>query len=124
MVKCNECGDYLWFSPEGYLTCKCDGLPFKEVSPHDILGKILEELKSNLQSSGFLEQLTRTVNNTLKVGMPQFSENEIEKVVIKTIENAVAAENPALLKQTLTLFLDEIILYHDGRLEMYLIAAG
>ena len=121
LVRCNVCNDFLWFSKEGYLTCRCEGFPYREVSPEMVLDKILDELRRNLENPEFLNPLTAVTNQSVKDDGFRFSEPEILKIVQKLLENAVASGDRDILRRTLSRFVDEVTIDHAGALEIYMV---
>jgi hypothetical protein len=124
LVRCEACNDFLWFSEEGYLTCKCKDLPYKEVSPDMVLDKILEEVMRNLEHPEFIGPLTAATNASVKEDGFKFAEPEVLKIVSRTLENAMAAGGTDNLRRALRMFVDEVRIHPDGKLEIYMVPVG
>lgn len=124
LVRCDGCGEILFCSGEGYLSCGCDSFPYRELSPEQLLAQIIAELKKNLEKPDFLEPFTVAANGAAEKEGMRFSDQEILRIAQKTIDNALMSRKPEMLRRTLTMFLDEITVHPDGRLEMYLIPTG
>jgi hypothetical protein len=87
-----------------------------------VLTKILEDLTSKLDKTEFLDTLTKTTNSALKEDGFQFSEQEVLKIVQKTLSNAVMSGNEENIKRTITLLVEEVIIHHSGTLELILVS--
>lgn len=123
-MRCGKCNDFLWFSEEGYLTCKCKDLPYKEVSPEMVLDKILEEVGRNLENPEFLGPLTLATNAATEPDGMKFAEPEVLKIVRNSLENAVAGGSRETQRRTLRTFVDEVRISPDGTLEIYMVPVG
>lgn len=124
LVKCYGCGEILFCSSEGYLSCGCSEFPYRELSPEQLLDKIIVELKKNLEAPDFLDPFTAAANQAAEKEGMRFSDQEVLRIAQKTIDNALMSRKPEMIRRTLTMFLDEITVHPDGRLEMYLVPTG
>lgn len=122
LVRCTACSDFLWFSREGYLTCRCDGFPYRDLSPDVVLEKILEEVLGNLENPEFLGPVTAATNASLAADGMRFAEPEVLKIMRNSLENAVAGGRGETIRRTLATFVDEVRIAPDGNLEIYLVA--
>ncbi len=124
LVRCEACSDFLWFSGEGYLTCQCKDLPYQEVSPDMVLDKILDEVLRNLEHPDFIGPLTAATNASVKSEGFTFAEPEVLKIVARALENALASGSTENLRRTLRMFVDEVRIHPDGKLEIYMVPVG
>jgi len=118
VVKCAECGEKIWFSPEGYIVCSCRNFERQKIGAASLESALIENINQKLlNDDGFIERLTSATNAALGPA-GKMSKKAVAQSIINQFESIFSSNNSANKRKLTLTFIKSASLLRDNILEI------